>query len=291
MSSQPPYDVAQRSRPRFGIIGLLFVLTFLAGLAVAAVAARRFGWFVAERPAAEAASTQTSGLAPIPVAPPPVVPTQLDLATLTSREAQLAGRLAALEARAAAVTVDAENAGAQAGRAEAVLVAGAARRALDRGLPLGRLEEQLRLRFGATQPRAVDLLVDSAREPVTLEALRARFDAVAPDLRSGGQRDWWRSLRRELGSLVVLRRAGDLPDRPVERLARVRRLLDAGQVEAAVVEAQSLPGAALAGDWTLAARRYVLARQALDALETDAITRPAPVGPLSAPAPVPTPVG
>ena len=47
MDHHSPVDT--RSRPRFGIVGLLFVLTFLAGLAVAAWGARRFGWFLPER--------------------------------------------------------------------------------------------------------------------------------------------------------------------------------------------------------------------------------------------------
>lgn len=43
MSSLPPVDT--RSRPRFGVVGLAFVLTFLAGLAVAAWMSSRHGWF------------------------------------------------------------------------------------------------------------------------------------------------------------------------------------------------------------------------------------------------------
>jgi hypothetical protein len=281
MSSHPP--TAQRTRPRFGVLGLLFLLCFLAGLAVAAYAVRRFGWFV---PAP----------APVVVAQPAAVPAQLpptlrsdhrlDLATLTAREAELAGRLAALEQRTAAVTLDAANAGTQAGRAEALLVAASARRALDRGMGLGALENQLRARLGPVAPVDVEQVIESARAPLTLEDLRLGLDAVAPDLQSGGDGDWWRTLRRELGSLVVLRRAGTPRALPAERLARVRRLLDGGQVEAAVAEAQGLPGAPRAANWMDAARRYATARRALDALDAAALMLSAPKpGPLSAPLP------
>ena len=50
-----------------------------------------------------------------------------------------------------------------------------------------------------------------------------------------------------------------------------------GQVEAALAEAQTLPGAGRAANWVAAARRYVLARRALDRLEDAAIAAPAVV--------------
>ena len=67
--------------------------------------------------------------------------------------------------------------------------------------------------------------------------------------------------------------------------------LEGGQVEAAVAEARTLPGAGRAGNWLAAAGRYLEARRALDVLE-DAATRlpvaeavevgPVAPGPLSA---------
>lgn len=280
-----PSPVDTRSRPRLGIIGLLFVLTFLAGLAVAAWGARRFDWFAPER--APVAVARPAAVAPRPTqaAPPPAA----DLATLTAREAALASRLAELEARTAAITADAADAGAQAGRAEALLVAAAARRLLDRGMPLGRVEEQLRERFGSTSPGAIAVVAAAARAPVTLEDLRLGFDAIAPELRTGARGSFWRALRRELGDLVVLRRADAPRALPVDRLARARRLLDGGQVEAALAETRTLPGAGRAGNWMAAAGRYVEARRALDALEEAATALPAPPaaapGPLSEPLP------
>jgi hypothetical protein len=105
-----------------------------------------------------------------------------------------------------------------------------------------------------------------------LEDLRLGFDAIGPELQTGSQDGVWRALRRELGELIVLRRTDAPRSLPVERLARARRLLEGGQVEAAVAEARALPGAARAGNWLAAAGRYIEARRALDVLE-DAATR------------------
>ena len=54
---------------------------------------------------------------------------------------------------------------------------------------------------------------------------------------------------------------------PADRLARARRLLEAGQVEAARAEVERLPGATQASNWMDAARRYIVARKALDILD------------------------
>jgi len=58
---------------------------------------------------------------------------------------------------------------------------------------------------------------------------------------------------------------------PADRLARARRLLEAGQVEAARAEVERLPGATQASNWMDAARRYIVARKALDILENTAL--------------------
>ncbi|MGC7532570.1 hypothetical protein ACPWML_26485, partial [Pandoraea pneumonica] len=80
---------------------------------------------------------------PSPQATVPPTPEALD-----SRETALAAQLSALEARTASIDSTTAAAAAQAGRAEAMMVAFAARRAIDRGVTLGYLEVQLRERFG-----------------------------------------------------------------------------------------------------------------------------------------------
>ena len=203
---------------------------------------------------------------------------------LAAREAALAGQLTALEARTAAVSADAAAARGQATRAEGLLIAFSARRALDRGLGLGYIEEQLRNRFGAIQPRAVIYVIQASRQPVTLEDLRQGLDAIAPEISTVSDDNWWQSLRREFGHLVVLRKAGTPSLLPGDRLARAKRLLEGGQVEAARAEVMRLPGAGDATNWLTAASRYVTARHALDLIENAAI-----LGQAATPAPHPPP--
>lgn len=277
-----PRDRAAAARGlRIGVVSVLVALAFLIGLALAVVLVRRQGMGdgpVATPALVDPAASPTASLLPTGPSAAPVQPTA-DPAALAAREAVLAGQIAALEARAAALSATASIAGGQAARAEALLTAVAARRLLDNGAPLGALDGQLLARFGASQPRAVATVRDAARRPVTLEELRQGFQGLAPVLTSGANAGWIASLRQGLRTLVVLRRAGTPSPLPVDRLERAGRLLDEGQVEAARAEVAQLPGAGQAGMWLDAARRYVLAHQALDMLEAAALggqARPAP---------------
>lgn len=286
MSDYPRDRAAAARGMRIGVVSVLVALSFLIGLALAVVLVRRqtVGNEMAATPALAnpAASVVTPSVTgPLPVQPAPVTPAQLaiDPAALAAREAALAGQVAALEARAAALAASANAAGGQAARAEAMLTVVTVRRLLDKGAGLGALDQQLNARFGAAQPRAVALVRDAARQPVTLEELRQGLDALGPVLTTGADRGWLESLRQGLRTLVVLRRAGTPSPLPADRLARAGRLLDQGQVDAARVEVSRLPGAGQGGAWLDAARRYIVARQALDMLENAALSgqaRPAP---------------
>ena len=249
-------------------------LLVLAALVIGAVGA---GWvFRLRQPVAPPPPVAAPAVVVRPVIQAPVPASagdaSVDPATLAVREGVLAGQLAALEARTASTTADALAAGGQAGRAEALLVVAAARRAIDGGQPLGYLEGQLRARFAPVAPRAVEVAIDAGLRPVTLDDLRLGLAATAPALTTGAGEGWWTSLRREVGSLVVLRQAGTPSPLPADRLARAERLVDGGQVEAARVEVARLPGAGAAAGWLDAARRYALARHALDALEGAALS-------------------
>lgn len=256
---------------------LLVLLAFLIGGGVAAFVLSRLGHDAAKPVATVTLPVGANGQPPVVIVPSKTaaaVPS-IDLAALSSREAELAAKIADLETRSAAIDRDAQRASSYATRAEGLMIAFAARRALDRGLNLGFLEQQLRDRFGALQPSAVATIVQAARTPVTLEDLRAGLDGVAPELMSGVETaGWWRSLRSELAHLVVLRKAGMPSPLPADRVARARRLLEGGQVEAALAEVSRTPGAASAENWTSAARCYIDARRALDAVETAAILAP-----------------
>ncbi|TKD51805.1 YbbN family protein [Sphingomonas baiyangensis] len=275
MNADPvSFDAPPRRRSRLPLLALLVLVAFAAGVALT------FG-FIA--PAWERWQGRTE--APAAVAAPqplaPAVPPGTDLPSLYAREIALAARIDGLEARLSNIDTDSRVASTFATRAEGLLVAFAARRALDRGLPLGYVESQLRERFGGVQPRAVAAVVQAAREPVTVEDLRAALDTLAPTLQSGADTlGWGEALRREIAGLVRLREEGTPSAHPAERLTRARRLLDAGQVEAALGEIARMPGADSAASWSEAARRYINARRALNIIEAAAIEG---VGPPPAP--------
>ncbi|MEG3163590.1 uroporphyrinogen-III synthase [Sphingomonas sp. PB2P19] len=279
----------QPRRARLGIIILCIGLAFAAGLALMGYAMRR-GWLSAAAPVAAVAQRATGSADYVPQQPlnangeAPAVAAALDPAMLATREAALAGQLAALEARTAAVTADAAAASGQATRAESLLIAFAARRALDRGLPLGYLEEQLRLRFAATQPRATVAVIQAARQPVTIETLRQGLDDIAPEITAATGDTWASTLRRQIDQLIVLRRSETPSPMAADRLVRAQHWLDGGQVEAARAEVARLPGARNAGPWLAAAARFVQARQALDTIENAAI-----LGQVAPPALAPAP--
>jgi hypothetical protein len=106
-------------------------------------------------PAAPVAATVPASVVPVQrplaaaTAPAPVA---ISAPLTATQEATLATRISLLEDRLARISVSADGASGNAAKAEAMLLALAARRTLDRGLPLGVLEAQLRLRFGETQP-------------------------------------------------------------------------------------------------------------------------------------------
>ena len=92
-------------------------------------------------------------------------------------------------------------------------------------------------RFGTTQPQAVGTIIQAAGAPVTIEDLRVGLDAIAPELATGAASDGWlTSFRREMGNLFVLHRADTPSPLPADRLTRARRMLQAGQVDAALAE-------------------------------------------------------
>lgn len=196
----------------------------------------------------------------------------IDSDTLNARQVAIAAQLATLEARTVIVDQESRAAAGNSARAEALLLAFAARRAIDRGLGLGEIEGPLKRRFRTTQARAVATVLAASRAPVTLEDLRLSLDNIAPELTSGVAVDGWvASFQRELAGLIVIRHEGTASPRATDRLARVRHLLDAGKVDAALAEVGRLPGAQKAKAWIAAAGRYVQTQAALDAIETEAL--------------------
>jgi hypothetical protein len=198
-----------------------------------------------------------------PVSPAPQAPT---LAAVD------AARIAALETRLGAIESKAQAAAGSAGRADALLVAFAARRAIDRGVALGYLEPLLVQRFGATHQAAVATIVTSSRDPVRLDKLTSDYVALEGAVRGGGpEESWWSSFRRELGTIVSIHRADTPSPQPQARFDRALARLESGEVDQALAETMRLPGAANAGQWIAQARRYIAAHRALDEIESAAL--------------------
>jgi len=206
--------------------------------------------------------------------PAPPVPALNNLAPPAAQPAAADDRtrVAEIEARLAHVERTSQLAAGSAGRADALVVAFAARRAIDRGAPLGFLENLLVDRFGAQHARAVATIISASRAPVRLDQLNEEFTQLEPDLRGGGSGEsWWAGFRREIGSLVEIRHSKTPSTKPETRYRRASSRLSAGDVEGALAEAMRLPGAEAASSWVAKARRYIAAHQALDELESAAL--------------------
>lgn len=196
----------------------------------------------------------------------PVVTTNAGATPVTLEElGSIEDRVARIEQRVAA----AEG---SAGRADALLVAFAARRAIERGVPLGYLEKLLVDRFGTDQQRYVAAVITAARDPVRLEDLVRRYEELGAVLRSGTEDPGlWDRFKREIGSIAVIYHADEPNPRPKARYDRALVELRLGNVSAALAETMRLPGAPGAADWVEDARRYIAVREALDRLESAAL--------------------
>lgn len=185
---------------------------------------------------------------------------------------QDARRIAIVENRLAQLENATQRVEGSAGRADALLVAFAARRAVDRGVALGYLEPLLVDRFGRNHPSAVSTIITGARAPVRLNDLMDGYEQLGPLLRSGNaNRGLIDSVKQELGSLVQVRRAGRPSQEPDARYLRAKAQLGAGEVDAALAETMRMPAAARAAPWIEKARRYVGVHRALDEVESSAL--------------------
>ena len=200
-------------------------------------------------------------------------PTAVRVPAPTMTAPDLASRMAAIEARMAHLEALGSATGTGSTRAEALLVTFAARRAIDRGLGLGYVEGLLTQRFGATQPRAVGTIIAAARQPATLDQLRAGLDAVGPELARGApDQGWWAGVKQGFSGVFVVRKSGTASPDPAARTLRATQLVDSGRVDLALIEVVRLPNRDRAAAWIIMARRYVEAHRALDLLEAAAIT-------------------
>lgn len=183
-----------------------------------------------------------------------------------------AARLVQLERRVNAVENATQQAAGSAGRADALLLAFASRRAIDRGVPLGYLESLLADRFGREHPRAVALIITASRNPVTLDQLITEYEQMGEALRGAApDESFWTGFKREMGTLIEVRRASTPSAKPEARYDRALASLRDGRADVALSETMRLPGAVRASGWAAKARRYIAAHRALDEIESAAL--------------------
>ena len=249
--------------------GMSWSSRLLIGLVLILVGAAAATWGLARYQPAARFLGVTAPAVPAPAPPPP----RLTAAPQQPRSAPIQNpQVSQLEQRLNRVENATQRAEGFAGRADALVVAFAARRAIDRGVALGYLESLLVDRFGEQHQAAVATIITSSRQPVRLNDLIAEYDTLGPTLRSGGpEESWWAGFRREVASLVEVHRA----DRPSTgsdaRYNRAMLHLSSGDVDQALAETMRMPGAQNAADWTQKARRYIAVHRALDEIESAAL--------------------
>ena len=248
---------------------LLAVALLLAGAAGAAWALARYDQ--AARFLGIGPKQVPTHAAPRALAPPQQVAPQAAAEEGAEEIEQIENRLERVESTAQRVE-------GSAGRADALLVAFAARRAVDRGVALGYLEPLLLDRFGGTHARAVSTIITGSHQPVRLNDLTRQYRELGPVLRSSAPAEGWVSqFQRELGSLVQIRRADRPSTQPDARYLRALSALENGEVEVALAETMRLPGANNVQPWVRQARQYVAVHRALDEIESGALlARPVP---------------
>jgi hypothetical protein len=268
MSDYGMTQPAPRGGVKFKHILLLLLFAFVGGGVATWWLANEYGFLDPQAPVA--AVLTDMGAAPMagnmaPALPPAAGPGEI-------------------ESRLNQINADAAAASGNAARAESLLVAFAARRAIDSGAPLGYLADQLRLRFGATQPQGVSTVISAAQVPVTIEMLQTELKGLEPALLSGDSEDGvWATVKREMSGLFVLRKDGAPSPAPTQRLERAHALVESGNMSGAIAEISAMPGASAATSWLVRAKRYSDARKALDRLERGALVAPVAVPVVVAP--------
>lgn len=260
MSDYPTAQSASSRGMKFKHFILVLLITFAAGAAATWWLADSFG--ILAPTAQETADAEN-------------IAASLQSANVTPATLPVAGTTAQVQGQVVPIYVTDSAISGDAVRGEGLLLTFAARRALDNGAPLGYLAEQLRLRFGATQPQAVATIISAAQAPVTIDKLQTELTAIAPMLVSGHRDNGaWSTVKSELSQLFVLRKDEGAMRTPEQRLIRAQAFVEAGNLSAAMLEVAAMPGAPAAQSWMVRAKRYADARKALVRLEEMALIRP-----------------
>lgn len=204
--------------------------------------------------------------------PQPLGPGMYASQGLATLNPAIPGQIAQLQARVQRVENQNQQVQGSAGRADALLIAFAARRAVERGVSLGYLEPLLVNRFGSNHPQAVATIVSASRTPEQLTDLIGQYQDLEPELIGPPPNEGlWSGLKRGFSSLITVHRSDRPSTQPKARYDRALAHLMAGEVDAALAETMRLPGAPRAQDWIASARQYVLVHRALDEIESAAL--------------------
>lgn len=285
--SLPPLAAPRRKSGRLVLI--VFLLAFLLGGGL-------IGWLASSGHLAgilpqESRSVQRLGSVATPSTPGLHSP-EAGPSDAVNRLAEAEARAAGLEQRLADLELKARAASGTAAHAEDLLVAIAVRRQIERGTPLGYLEDEVKRRFAAIRPEAVQTVLETARRPVSVVSLGNGLEAIEARLASSERKiDGWAQFQNELSELFVIRREGTPRATPSERIERARLLLGEGRIDKAVEEVSHLPGNSGAREWIETAERYARVQRALDLIEESALTVPARpvIAPTQAATPEPAP--
>jgi hypothetical protein len=250
------------------------VLFFVGGLGAAGWAVTQTEWGASLLSPAPAPITIDASKLAANGQVPPVTP------DVNARIAELEGRLARAESSGGPVSTSAASTSASQ-RVNGLVLAFAARRALERGQPLGAIEADLQSYFGTSQPHLLAALSTVAKQPVTLAQLIGEFDALSPAL-SGRQGSMWDRVTGAMASLAALRKADQATTDPARIFATAKASLLSGNVAAALEQVSQLPARGQATDWMIKAKRYAAGQAALDSLEASAFVQPVaiPVPPI-----------
>jgi hypothetical protein len=272
------YASSRSKGPSTRPVLIAVLASFLLGGALAGYAVYTFSgddepFVVAEDPEPAALASPTTSPTPTPSATASQA-AQAAVERVAEQQGGLDQRLAAAEQRLARLDLQAEAAAGNAARAEGLLIAFATRRALEKGAELGYLADQLRLRFGDGLPNAVDTIIRTSRDPITLDQLIARLEGLAPRLAEPSGQSGFARFSEELSQLFVVRRESAPSPQPQRRLERARLFLESGRTESAIAEVRNLPGVDNAQGWIRDAERYAAVQRALDLIETAAVLEP-----------------
>lgn len=260
-------EQAGRSGAGLGARLLVAFVLILAGASAAV-------WGLAHYQGAARALGVVRAVAPVRLQPAPGVdPASADpKRSMAAPNPAVGDQIAQLQQRVGKVESENQQAQGSAGRADALLIAFAARRSIDRGVALGYLEPLLAERFGSHHPQAVATIITGARSPVRLTQLIDQYQDLDSRLTGPPQNEsLWTGVKRGLSSLITVHDSARPSSQPQARFDRALAFLTAGEVDSALAETMRLPGAARANQWIASARRYVAVQRSLDEIESAAL--------------------